>query len=149
MKRLVIHSRSSIESADLTAGDPCAAICIAYPTGRLHRVVPMGNLLRVHHSRFSDCDGNGVWTFPENKDHSLPVPMTRGQALDIIEFVAVLPPEVTTLHVACYGGVSRSRGVAAGLADVYGWDDSEVHAKGQPNAWCRSLILSVARERGL
>lgn len=145
---LVIHSRSGIEFADLTGAEPCAAICIAYPTGRLHKVAAMGNLLRVHHVRFSDCDGDGRWAFPENKDNATPVPMTRGQAVDILDFVRALPPEVETIHVACYGGISRSRGVAAGLAAVFGWDDAHLYASGHPNAWCKTLIVREAMRGG-
>ena len=145
---IVIHSRRSIESADIySLAFQCAAICIAYPTGRLHRVQPMGSLDSVLHVRFSDCDERGVWAFPENKDmEAKAIPMTRGNAVDILDFVRALPPEVKTLHVACFGGVSRSRGVAAGLCAVFGWDDSAVYAEGSPNAWCKVLIVRTARE---
>lgn len=147
--KLVTMSRREIEAAmpDLASGPPCAAICIAYPTGRLHKVTRFGSLWRVHHARFSDCDEKGTWAFPENKDNEcVPVPMTRGQAIDILDFVRKFPPEIETLYVACYGGVSRSRGVAAGLAAVFGWDDRELYAAGHPNAWCKTLIVRAGRE---
>lgn len=147
--KLVAMSRQKIEAAqpEITAGVPCAAICIAYPDGRLHRVRRFGSFWRVHHVRFSDCDESGAWCFPERKEEpSSPFPMTRGMAIDILDFVAGLPPEIETLYAACYGGVSRSRGVLAGLAAVHGWDDSELYAGGQPNAWCKTLIVRAARE---
>ncbi len=138
--QVVTYSRREIEAADLTCTVPTIAVCVAYPTGRLHKVCAMGNLLGVHHVRFSDCDGEGVWSFPENKDHAEAIPMTRGQALDILDFVRK-HPEAERIAVACFGGVSRSRGVAAGLCAVFGWDDTAIYAAGQPNAWCKTLIV--------
>lgn len=146
--RLIAMSRREIEAADLTAGDPCVAICIAYPTGRLHKVYPIRLLADVLHTRFSDCDGEGSWSFPENKDdEARAVPMTRGQAIDVLDFVEKWRGRVSTVYAACYGGVSRSRGILAGLAAVHGWDDTEVYARGVPNAWCKTLIVREARAR--
>lgn len=147
--KLVTMSRREIESQDIYQL-PSAAICIAYPNGRLHRVQTMGGLTQVHHTRFSDCDEKGAWCFPDHKDLDGPnapkaLPMTRGQAIDILDFVRGLPPEVETLYIACYGGVSRSRGVAAGLAAVFGWNDRELYERGHPNAWCKVLIQRAAR----
>lgn len=144
---LIALSRSQIEAADLHNGPPAVAICIAYPEGRLHRVAAHGRLLAVLHLRFSDCDENARWCFPEGKDPNSkpPIPMTAGQAVDVIDFAGAWHGKVTTIYAACYGGVSRSRGILAGLAAVYGWDDTEVYASGHPNAWCKALIL---RERG-
>lgn len=144
--KIVIHSRSSIENAAIHGAEPCAAICIAYPTGRFHKVNAYGSLRAVLHVRFSDCDERGAWSFPDNKDHAEAVPMTRGNAVDILDFVRALPSEVETLHVACFGGVSRSRGVAAGLCAVFGWDDTEVYSGGCPNAWCKTLIVREGLE---
>lgn len=138
-------SRRAIEGADLTCDGPAIAICIAYPTGRLHKVAACGSLRAVHHTRFSDCDGEGKWSFPENKDEQVALPMTRGQAIDVLDFVARWHGEVSTIYAACYGGVSRSRGILAGLAAIYGWDDTELYASGHPNAWCKTLLLRQAR----
>lgn len=105
----------------------------------------MGPLLKVLHVRFSDCDGESKWSFPENKDdEQKPIPMTRGQAIDILDFVRGLPQEVETLYIACYGGVSRSRGVAAGICAVLGLDDTHIYAQGVPNAWCKTLLIREA-----
>jgi hypothetical protein len=144
--KLIALSRAEIErlAPALADSEPSVAICIAYPTGRLHKVEPGGSLMAVHHTRFSDCDGDGRWTFPENKDHAKPIPMTRGQAIDVLDFAERWMGQVETIYAACYGGVSRSRGVLAGLAAIYGWDDRELYAKGHPNAWCKTLLL---RER--
>lgn len=142
MNRIVTMSRREIE-AHAFGEESEAAICIAYPTGRLHRVVGVP----VHHTRFSDCDECGAWSFPDNKDAKVAVPMTRGQAIDILDFVAKHAASIDTLYVACYGGVSRSRGVAAGLAVIYGLDDAEIYRGGQPNAWCKTLIVREARRR--
>jgi len=143
--KLVALSRRAIEAADIQSGDPCIAICIAYPTGRLHKVAPFGSLLAVHHTRFSDCDGEGRWSFPENKDNDAAMPMTRGQAIDVLDFVDHWSGSVATIYAACYGGVSRSRGVLAGLAAIHGWDDSELYAAGRPNAWCKTLLMRERR----
>ena len=144
--KLVAMSRREIEAADLTAGEPCVAVCIAYPTGRMHKVHAIGSLRAVLHLRFSDCDEKGAWCFPENKDNeALALPMTRGQAIDVLDFIEKWRGEVSTIYAACYGGVSRSRGILAGLAAVYGWDDTELYASGQPNAWCKVLIARALR----
>jgi len=140
---LVALSRRAIEAHDFGT-EPSVAICIAYPDGRLHRVAPCGPLLDVLHLRFSDCDGEGRWSFPENKDHKSPIPMTRGNAVDVLAFVEKWRDKVETIYAACYGGVSRSRGILAGLAAVHGWDDHELYASGQPNAWCKTLIVREA-----
>lgn len=146
---LVPLSRSQAEKAILQSHDGAAsvAICIAYPNGRLHKVRAFGSLLAVHHTRFSDCDGEAQWSFPDGKDPNgeHPTPMTFGQAIDVLAFVEQWREKVSTIYAACYGGVSRSRGVLAGLAAVYGWDDRELYASGQPNAWCKTLILRAAR----
>lgn len=143
--KLIALSRREIEASDLTASGPCVAICVAYPTGRLHNIQPIGRLRAVLHLRFSDCDGDGRWCFPDVKDGNLAMPMTRGQAIDVLDFIERWHREVQTIYAACYGGVSRSRGILAGLAAVHGWDDGEVYARGQPNAWCKVLILRAAR----
>lgn len=108
-------------------------------------MAPFGSLLAVHHTRFSDCDGEGRWSFPENKDNDAAMPMTRGQAIDVLDFVDHWRGSVTTIYAACYGGVSRSRGVLAGLAAIHGWDDSELYAAGHPNAWCKTLLMRERR----
>lgn len=149
--RLVALSRSEAERIDAHGQDQPAsvAICIAYPTGRLHRVAAYGQLMAVHHARFSDCDGEAQWSFPEGKDPNgePPVPMTIGQALDVLLFVERWRERVSTIYAACYGGVSRSRGVLAGLAALHGWDDRELYAAGHPNTWCKSLIIRAATLR--
>ncbi len=137
-------SRREIESIDWRSTEPGIAICLAYPNGRIHRVTPGDGLVAVHHTRFSDCDGEGRWTFPENKAGNTPIPMLRGQALDILDF-ARAHGDVDDVYVACMGGVSRSRGVAAGLCAVLGWDDAAVYAEGQPNAHCKSMIVAASR----
>lgn len=137
-------SRRTAESSDLTCDGDAIAICIAYPTGRLHKVTACGSLRAVLHQRFSDCDGEGRWSFPENKDNNVPLPMTRGQAIDVLDFVERWRGEVETIYAACYGGVSRSRGILAGLAAIHGWDDTELYASGQPNAWCKTLLMREA-----
>jgi len=144
--KLVAMSRREIEAADLTADSPCVAICIAYPTGRLHKVAPIGSLRAVLHLRFSDCDGEGRWSFPEAKDDQVAMPMTRGQAIDVIDFVNKWRGEVSTIYAACYGGISRSRGILAGLASIHGWNDANVYAGGHPNVWCKVLIQRAARK---
>lgn len=146
--KLIAMSRREIESetpgwADEGAG-PSIAICIAYPDGRLHRVSPLGSLRAVLHLRFSDCDGEGRWCFNDSPDAraGLPaVPMSREQATDILAFVEKWRGEVETIYAACYGGISRSRGILAGLAAVHGWDDREVYRAGQPNAWCKVQLV--------
>lgn len=149
--RLIALSRREVEAAMMEIGahdSPSAVICIAYPSGRLHRVSPIGSLRAVLHLRFSDCDGEARWSFPECKDleNGEPaVPMTRGQAIDVLDFAARWKPEVETIYAACYGGVSRSRGILAGLAAIHGWDDREVYAQGHPNAWCKALLTREAR----
>ena len=143
--KLIALSRRAIEGADLQSGPACVAICIAYPTGRFHKVEAFGSLLAVHHTRFSDCDGEGRWSFPENKDNDAAIPMTRGQAIDVLDFVEKWRGKVETIYAACYGGVSRSRGILAGLAAIHGWDDAELYASGQPNAWCKTLLIREAR----
>ena len=146
--RLIAFSRRDIEGRLAPPASPTVAICIAYPEGRLHRVAPDGDrLLAVLHLRFSDCDERGVWAFPEGKDPNAkpPMPMTRGQAVDILDFVDRWKGEVGSIWAACYGGVSRSRGILAGLAAIHGWDDAELYAGGQPNAWCKTLLLRERR----
>lgn len=142
---LIPMSRREIEAHDLTCHGPAIAICIAYPNGRLHKVAACGQLRAVLHLRFSDCDGEGNWSFPENKDNNVPIPMTRGQAIDVLDFVERWKGEVSTIYAACYGGVSRSRGILAGLAAIHGWDDAELYASGQPNAWCKTLLMREVR----
>jgi len=146
---LVAMSRKDIEAAseDLALAGPCVAICIAYPNGRLHRVRETNSCRAVLHLRFSDCDEAGAWSFPENKEGNVAMPMTRGQAVDALDFIEKWRGEVSTIYAACYGGVSRSRGILAGLAAVYGWDDAELYRSGQPNAWCKTLIVRDARTR--
>lgn len=142
---LIPMSRREIERADLQGGPPSVAICIAYPNGRIHRVSAFGSLRSVLHLRFSDCDGEGRWCFPENKDEHVALPMTRGQAIDVLDFIERWRGEVETIYAACYGGVSRSRGILAALAAINGWDDTELYRSGQPNAWCKTLIMREAR----
>lgn len=141
--KLVTMSRRELEAAreTLTAGPVCAAICIAQMEGRLHRLYRFGSLWRVHHARFSDCYGDGTWCFPEHKEAKVGTPMTRGQALDIVTFYDELPAEVETLYIACYGGVSRSHGLARGLAKRYGLHYEA--RNGKPNPFVEKLILEV------
>lgn len=140
--KLVTMSRREIEAHAFET--PSIAICIAYPTGRLHKVFALGHLRAVHHTRFSDCDDRGVWTFPENKDmEAKAIPMTLGQGLDIVNFVREQMrqhADLDTIYVACFGGVSRSRGVAAGLAVRFGWDDTAIYSGGHPNVHCKSMV---------
>lgn len=144
--KLVALSRRDWEARVVT--EPSIAILIAYPTGRLHYATEGGDLCGVLHLRFSDCDEKGAWAFPDRKDPNLKaVPMTRGAAVDILDFVEKWRSEVGTIYAACYGGVSRSRGVLAGLAAVYGWEDNELYAEGHPNAWVKTLIIREATER--
>ena len=140
--RLIIMSRKQIEDY-IGITSPAIAICIAYPNGRLHKVEPIGELLAVHHTRFSDCDADAKWTFPETKDESSgpPIPMTRGQAIDILDFVDAWKDKVDTIYIACYGGISRSAGIGAGLAAVYGWDDKHIYETRIPNVHCKSLLI--------
>jgi len=46
-------------------------------------------------------------------------PMTPAQADQIVNFIKNLDPEVTTIHVACLAGISRSAGVAQALAEYF------------------------------
>lgn len=140
---LIPMSRREIEAADLSSSTS-VAICIAYPTGRLHKVHPIGGLRAVLHLRFSDCDEKSRYCFPEGKDDNTAMPMTRGQAVDVLDFVERWRNEVSTIYAACYGGVSRSRGILAGLAAIHGWDDKELYASGQPNTWCKVLLMREA-----
>lgn len=138
-------SRPEIEAAHLGEGPLTLAVCIAYPDGRLHKVQAEGRLLAVHHVRFPDVDERGAYCFPDNKAQPVSTfpPMTRGQALDILDFVAKYP-EAERIVVACQGGVSRSRGVAAGLCAVIGLDDAHVYAAGVPNVHCKRQIVDAA-----
>lgn len=146
---LVALSRSNIEgNLAFMTQPPSVAICIAYPKGRLHAVAAMGNLLAVLHLRFSDCDGEGRWCFPEHKEGNTALPMSRDQAIEVLDFAAKWRGRVETIYSACYGGVSRSRGVLAGLAAIYEWDDKELYAHGQPNAWVKTLLLREFNARG-
>lgn len=147
---LVPHSRSSIESHKFE--QPAIVICIAYPTGRLHRV--FGE--RVLHMRFSDCLEDGTWCFPDNKGSDVAVPMTRGQAIDIVDFVEKHRGDVGEIHAACYGGISRSTGVLDGLAEIYDWESDHLYAmvrhpdgscsQRQPNPHVRGMIVKVGRD---
>ena len=142
---LVICSRQEIEAA--IPQEPAIAICIAYPQGRLHKVVPLGNFLAVHHVRFSDCDAEGTYCFLKEQPPKA-IPMTRGQAIDILDFVEQWEERAETLYIGCYGGISRSAGIAAGLAAVFGWSDAPAYAPPrQPNAHCKSLIIREAMTR--
>lgn len=147
---LVPMSRREIEAAPLQSGEPAVAICLAYPNGRLHKVNAYGALLAVLHLRFSDCDERGAWCFPEGKeDDRIAIPMTRGQAVDVVDFVERWRDQIETIYSACYGGVSRSRGLLAGLAAVYDWNDEHIYGGGHPNAWVKSLIRREGHARGI
>ena len=138
--KLIIMSRKDIEAKQFV-NNPTVAICIAYLNGRLHKVNVGEKLLAVHHTRFSDCDGDSKWCFPACKTmENIPVPMTRGQAIDILDFVEKWKDKVNEIHIACYGGVSRSAGVAAGLAMVFGWEDNHIYKYHIPNIHCKNLI---------
>ena len=142
--KIVIMSRREIEAVQFEG--PSIAICLAYPNGRLHKVMPIGETPRaVHHARFSDCDGEGKWCFPGSKgEENKPIPMTRGQAIDILDFVKKWKDEVNIIYIACYGGVSRSAGIGAGLCAVFGWDDTEIYKTRIPNVHCKSLLMQEA-----
>ena len=143
--RLIPMSRKELEA--YVFNEPSVAICIAYPNGRLHKVDPKENLLAVHHTRFSDCDGEGRWSFPETKDDATnkPIPMSKGQAIDIHDFVEKWKDKVGIIYIACYGGISRSAGIGAGLAAVYGWSDKHIYDTKIPNVHCKSLLLQARR----
>lgn len=142
---LVPHSRFDIEHYAFTA--PSIAICVAYPTGRLHRVFPCGNLLAVLHLRFSDCLGDGTWCFPDNKDGCNAVPMTANQADLILDFVEEWQDEAKEIHAACKGGVSRSRGILNGLARLYDWTEVPPAADGPPNSHVLDLVWRRGADR--
>lgn len=142
---LVPHSRSHIEAHAFTA--PAIAICIAYPTGRLHRVSPSEHLLSVLHVRFSDCLGDGTWCFPDNKDGRIAVPMTAVQADLILDFVEEWQDQVKEIHAACYGGVSRSRGLLNGLARIYDWPEVPRAPDGIPNQYVLDLVWRRGADR--
>lgn len=135
-----IMSRKEIEGFKFT--EPSVAICIAYPTGRFHKVTPSDKLLAVHHTRFSDCDSKGVRCFPkQDVEQEETMPMRRGQAVDIVDFVEMWRWKVKELYIACYGGISRSTGVGAGLCNVYGWDAKECYTGIRvPNMHCKHLV---------
>lgn len=43
----------------------------------------------------------------------------RGMAIDILQFVDSLPPNVTRLTVHCHAGISRSAAVAKAVSELY------------------------------
>lgn len=74
----------------------------------------------------------------------------HGHAL--IEFVRSHPPGIHIV-TSCAAGVSRSRGVAVGLCEVYGWNDDFVYerepgfcADPTPNVWCKGIVVRAARK---
>lgn len=120
--RLTVLSRRELEErTDWPV--PAVVICIAYPKGRLHRVPRHDNIYDVTHHRFSDCLEDGTWCFPANKAGRTAVPMSNMTGDRIRRFAAAwesaLGPEMPREYVAaCYGGVSRSRGVLVGLVEA-------------------------------
>lgn len=78
------------------------------------------------------------------------VPMSRGQAEEIVSFVRDVEgmPVPLPMIVHCDGGVSRSAGVAAALLDLFGdlgVDGRSVWLDGRfvPNEWCYARVMEA------
>lgn len=78
------------------------------------------------------------------------VPMSRGQAAEIVSFVRDVEdmPDPLPMIVHCDGGVSRSAGVAAALLDLFGdlgVDGRAVWLDGRfvPNEWCYARVMEA------
>lgn len=68
-------------------------------------------------------------------------PMDIGQANLVVDKVLEMKDSVEELIIHCEAGLSRSRGVAAGLQMLFRFNDTDLYTSGRPNAHCKSLIL--------
>ena len=69
----------------------------------------------------------------------------KDDANDIIDFV-LNHRDIETILVHCYGGESRSRAVAAFIAEIFGGDKSEFFNTGRPNEHVYNMLKEVWEE---
>lgn len=76
-------------------------------------------------------------------------PMTDEDAVKIRDFVLKWKDKVDTIWVHCDAGISRSAGVAAGILEALGKDNSYIFDSKMyfPNLLCYSKILNVFKSK--
>jgi predicted protein tyrosine phosphatase len=131
---------------------PSAVIAINSPGARPHRVLGGGMVRETLRLEFSDSVPwePGLRHFAQGEDlppgfvvKHFDEEMAR-QAWDVARFAEA---EGLELFVTCLGGISRSRGVALGLAQGMGMDPTAVlqGTRVDPNPWCVSVMLEAGR----
>ena len=68
---------------------------------------------------------------------------TRGQALEILDFVEKHVNQVSLIIVQCQAGLSRSVAVASALSKIINYTDDGIYTKGIPNMFVYTTILDT------
>lgn len=131
MKFLVMSER---EIKDYNIAEKHIVISITSPGYKHPELPPLKSRVCVLRLKFYDLD-KPFETFEI---------FTKGQAKNIWEFFNCFP--VTTVICQCEIGISRSAGVAAGLAKAIGQDDSRFFKVYVPNRLVYRLILEEANK---
>ena len=138
MKFLVMSER---EIVDYSIAEKHIVISITSP-GYKHPELPIVNS-RVEslQLKFHDIDKTFI-----SKGKEYPA-FSKEQARDIWSFFNYWACNIKIVICQCEVGISRSAGVAAGLAKAIGQDDSRYFKEYIPNMLIYRLILEVGNER--
>jgi len=150
--KIIVLSRYEIELVRSWT-EPCVVVSIRTP-GVRYANIDIPEMKRLVYLGFSDDDpfalkrslaAKGV-TRNERLSLSrrLGTVMTLGQALQVVSLWRWAEEEgLTSFIVQCEAGISRSRGVAEGLAVAH--PGSVYDRGGSPNIHCKSLVLQAWR----
>lgn len=141
---VTVMSRQNIEKLDIFF--PSIVISITDPLSS-PPILKEGSLplCYLHSVSFRDIDDR---IMRDNEGSTFPGAMTPQQADDIVDFVLKHHDKVYDIIVHCEGGISRSRGVAAGLCLLLNFHDDQLYRSGTPNTYCKRLIIeSLQRKR--
>lgn len=116
--------------AHISVGAPCCP----NPTDP---VAEDPNRAARHIVLFHDCNASDPW-----EGHP---PISREQAEQIVCFVDEWADKVDGFAVNCWGGVSRSAGIAAAICTMLGIDDAGCYVEPHhPNPHVRRFVLEAA-----
>lgn len=108
IKRIIFVSRTAAENTH--GWDDWAMISITEPDHTPARL--LHGWYAVHRSAFHDTE-------PQKALSDSTVALTDDHAIEIVDFVHAMAPQVEGVMVHCKGGISRSAAVAKRIAETY------------------------------
>lgn len=103
---------------------------------------------------FDDVDASNIEekiniTFKDN-DGNIYIPISKDDAVKIVDFVERYKDQVDNIIIHCYAGVSRSAGVCAAIMKALIGNDNIIWGNNRyvPNMMCYSFVLEEFANRG-